>query len=335
MHEALFYKKLKDGKVQCELCPHNCIIKEGKPGICKVRINRGGKLMTLVYNQVAAIHSDPIEKKPLYHFYPGKNILSIGGTGCNFRCDFCQNYSISQCHPGDFSDFTKITPAQVVEHAKNITGNLGIAYTYNEPVTFYEFMYDCSVAARQAGLKNTVVSNGFINPDPLKKLLPTIDAFNIDLKAFNDSFYRTYSGVKLQPVLDTLKTISKAGKHLEITFLLITEANDNPEEFENMVRWISDELGKNTPLHISRYFPAYKMKNPPTPVELLEKFYDIASRFLNYVFLGNVADDKRSDTCCPACGTLLIQRNYYRIRVNNQFNDSRCYNCSAETGIIL
>ncbi|NQU84564.1 MAG: AmmeMemoRadiSam system radical SAM enzyme [Mariniphaga sp.] len=332
MREALFYEKKKQSSVKCLLCPHNCLIQEGKSGICHTRINKQGILYISIYNQVSAIHSDPIEKKPLYHFYPGNKILSIGGIGCNFQCSFCQNYSISQCTYETSRELINITPTELIENAQK-SNNIGIAYTYNEPTIFYEFMLECAELAHSNKLKNVVVSNGFINQKPLKEILPYIDAFNIDLKSFNDFFYRKQTKGKLAPVLETLKTIANSGKHLEITFLAITGLNDNPEEFQNMVTWISKELGKNTPLHISRYFPSYKLSNPPTPVSTLENFYDIASDFLNYVFLGNVSDQKRSDTYCQGCGKVLIQRKRYSIEASELLNGSECSNCQIETGI--
>jgi pyruvate formate lyase activating enzyme len=335
MKEALFYEKLINEKVRCLLCPHYCLIQAGNTGICKVRENRKGILLTHVYNNIAAIHTDPIEKKPLFHFYPGKNIVSIGEVGCNFSCSFCQNSSISQCQPENFHKFLDYTPKQVIEHALNTDNNIGIAYTYNEPFTFYEYMYDCSVLTSEKGLKNVVVSNGYVNPEPLEKILTFIDAFNIDLKAFDDEFYSKQTKGSLSPVLETLKTIALAKKHLEITFLAITGVNDNTEEFQRMVGWIADNLGENIPLHISRYFPAFKMINPPTPVSTLENFYDVAKRYLKHVFLGNILDEKRSATYCPACGKTLIRRDHYSIKTKIHLKGSLCGYCSAETGIVI
>ncbi len=334
MKEALFYTSREQNKVVCTLCPHNCLIREGERGLCKVRVNKNGKLITLVYNKVSALHFDPIEKKPLYHFYPGKQILSVGSFGCNFKCPFCQNDSISQTFPEEAAGGRIITPEQIVEEAQSLPNNIGIAYTYNEPITFYEYMSDCAQEAHSQGLKNVVVSNGFINEAPLKKLLPFTDAFNIDLKAFNNTFYRKQAKGELKPVLDTIQTIVQAGKHLEVTFLVIPGLNDDPEEFTNMVRWIAEKAGSKVPLHISRYFPAYKQINPPTPVSTLENFYTIATGILDYVFLGNVSFPDKSDTFCPGCGKVLIKREGYRIHKNKYLNGPYCLNCGAETGII-
>lgn len=314
MHEAQYYIKENNSKVKCTLCPHECVVLQGERGLCKVRQNNNGGLYSLVYNKIAAQQVDPIEKKPLYHFYPGKNILSIGEMGCNFDCSFCQNSSISQCSPEQYLSVQNITPSQIARHASTIHNNIGVAYTYNEPFTFYEFLYDCAKEIHKSGLKNIVVSNGYINPEPLKKLLPFIDAFNIDLKAFNNEFYKKYVKGRLSPVLENLKTIAQSNTHLEITHLVITGINDDEAEFESMVKWISDELGKNMPLHISRYFPVYKLNNPATPIATLEKLYSIAGSYLNYVYLGNVNDEKRSSTYCPGCSTLIVRRSGYLVR---------------------
>lgn len=331
MHEARYYKKEKNSIVKCLLCPHECTIAPGKSGICKVRANLEGTLNTLVYGRVAAIHNDPVEKKPLYHFFPGKEILSIGEVGCNFSCPFCQNSSISQCPPNRYREFRYLSAPQIATQALSIPNNIGVAYTYNEPFTFYEFLIDCAKEVHNAGLKNVVVSNGFINPGPLDELLPHIDAFNIDLKAFNNEFYKKYVKGSLKPVLKTLKTIAHSGKHLEVTNLVITGINDDEAEFERMAQWVSNELGRDTPFHISRYYPVYRMGNPATPIHTLEKFYSIASCHLDYVYLGNVFDEKRSSTYCPHCSALLIQRSRFSIKINMDKN--KCVKCGNQVRI--
>ncbi len=335
MYEARFYQKTVTNQVQCLLCPHKCIIEEGKTGMCNVRHNREGKLYTHIYNKVAALHTDPIEKKPLYHFYPGKQVLSIGGIGCNFNCSFCQNHTISQCQVSDYNSFLETTPSHMVNKALATSEIIGVAYTYNEPFTFYEFLNDCAKEVHAAGLKNCIVSNGYILPEPLEKLIPHIDAFNIDLKAFNDNFYKKHTGGKLQPVLDTLKTIVSFGKHLEITNLIIPELNDNEKEFEKMVLWIANNLGIHIPLHLSRYFPGYKLDIAPTPVSKLESLYAIAKSHLNHVFLGNVSDEKRSNTYCPNCGIILIQRLRYSQKLISLSATGKCTTCGFKTKIIL
>ena len=335
MQKAQFYTKLENNKVLCELCPWNCKLEAGQTGVCKVRTNENGKLTTSVYNKVAALGSDPIEKKPLYHFYPGKNILSVGEVGCNFHCTFCQNHTISQCYASEFAGFHNISSEKIVNEALKTWNNIGIAYTYNEPITFYEFMIDTAKLAHQHKLKNVVVSNGYINVEPLKKLLPFIDAFNIDLKAFTNEFYQKQTRGKLQPVLNSLKTIAKSSSHLEITNLVIPNLNDDEKEFEEMVKWIASELGEQTPLHLSRYFPQYKLDHPPTSIKKLEILYDIAKQHLQHVYLGNVSDEKRSSTFCPKCGELLIERNGYQTKIKNFDDIGNCEKCNSNCNIIF
>ncbi|MCF6357067.1 MAG: AmmeMemoRadiSam system radical SAM enzyme [Draconibacterium sp.] len=335
MQEAQFYTKLKNNKVHCELCPWDCILEAGQTGICKVRTNESGKLITSVYNKVSALGTDPIEKKPLYHFYPGKNILSIGEVGCNLHCTFCQNHTISQCYASEFTGFHNISSEKIVTEALKTWNNIGIAYTYNEPITFYEFMIDTAKLAHKNGLKNVVVSNGYINSEPLKKLIPYIDAFNIDLKAFNNEFYQKQTKGKLQPVLNSLKTIAKSNSHLEITNLVIPGLNDDEKEFEKMIIWIASELGEQIPLHLSRYFPQYKIHLPPTSIKKLETLFDIAKQHLQHVYLGNVSDAKRSSSYCSDCGELLIERNGYRTEVINLDEKGNCKKCNSNCNISI
>lgn len=335
MHEALYYSKLENKKVRCELCPWNCELMPQQTGICKVRTNDDGKLFSLVYNKVAALGVDPIEKKPLYHFYPGKNILSIGEVGCNLQCSFCQNHRISQCYASNFKGFQKISSKKIVKEALKTWNNIGIAYTYNEPFTFYEFVLDTAKLAQQKGLKNVVVSNGTINQKPLKELLPFIDAFNIDLKAFSEIFYRNHTKGKLEPVLQSIKTIAKNKVHLEITNLVIPGLNDDEEEFTALVKWIAAETGEKTPLHLSRYFPQHKMQHPPTPIEKLESLYEIAKKHLQHVYLGNVSDEKRSSTFCSNCGELLIERRHFQTKSEMLDESGKCKKCDADNSILM
>lgn len=333
MREALYYEKATGSSVRCLLCPHFCTVAEGKSGICKVRVNKGGRLLCEMYGKLAAIHSDPIEKKPLYHFYPGSRILSVGGIGCNLRCSCCQNASISQVSPDNFHHYHPTLVPELIELAVKSENNPGIAYTYNEPFTFFEFMLDSAAQAKEVGLKNVMVSNGFVNPEPLQEILPFIDAFNIDLKGFDETFYHDFTGGSLDPVLKSLGIIYAAKKHLEITCLVVPGENDDPVKFEEAAQWIASNLDEYVPLHISRYFPAYKINNPPTPVWVLEKFYDIASRHLKYVYLGNVQDVNRSSTRCPGCGKELIRRNNYDIKNLALSGDAKCGYCGFETRI--
>lgn len=326
--EAKFYIQTDNNKVKCELCPHNCEISDGNYGICNVRENEKGKLITRNYGVVSSMGFDPIEKKPLYHFYPGSEILSVGSLGCNLKCKFCQNWQISQCNVENFErEFRYYSPQKILELTKSKKNNVGIAYTYNEPTIFYEFMLDTAILAKESGLNNVMVSNGFINKTPLKELLNYIDAFNIDLKAFSEDFYKGFTKSRLEPVKDTLLEISKAGKHLEITNLVIPTLNDDEVEFENMIKWIADNLGKDVVLHISRYYPSFQLDIEATSVEKMLKFNEIANRYLNYVYLGNLLLPEGNNTYCPQCNELSIRRSGYSTKVLSINNDGNCMHC--------
>ncbi|HKJ80092.1 MAG TPA: AmmeMemoRadiSam system radical SAM enzyme [Prolixibacteraceae bacterium] len=335
LQEALFYEKQNNQNVKCTLCPWFCELKPGMIGVCKVRRNENGKLVTDVYNRVAALGTDPIEKKPLYHFHPGKNILSIGEVGCNLKCTFCQNHRISQCYASEFRGFYDITSEQIVKEAKKTWKNIGIAYTYNEPFTFYEFMLETAKLAKSEGLKNVVVSNGYINPEPLKQALPWLDAFNIDLKGFSENFYKKQTKGKLAPVLETLKIIAKSNAHLEITTLIIPELNDNEKEFSKMVDWIAAELGVDVPLHLSRFFPQHKLESPPTPLKKLQQLFEVANKKLQFTYLGNVSDEKRSATHCPGCGEILVRRNHYSTQFLQDGFIKSCTNCGKAINMVI
>lgn len=283
LKEASYYQGLEDDRVKCELCPNECLIGEGKRGSCGVRENREGKLYTLIYGEATSVALDPIEKKPLYHFYPGNYILSLGTRGCNFHCPFCQNYSISQgyTHPTQ-----KITPEEAVDRAKELN-SFGIAYTYNEPFIWYEFVFDTAKLAKKAGLKNVLVTNGYVKREPLEKILPFIDAMNIDIKSIEEEFYRKVCKGKLTPVLSVAKRANGVC-HIEITNLIIPTLNDSEENFTKLVDWIVTNLGREVPLHFSRYFPHYQMNIPPTPLSTLKRAEAVALKRLKYVYLGNV-----------------------------------------------
>ncbi len=335
MQEALYWSVENDDKVRCLLCPHNCLIAEGKTGICKVRKNINNRLFSLTYGEVAAIHSDPVEKKPLYHFYPGSRILSVGTYGCNLHCTFCQNHHLSQPADQSFAQTVAIPPDQLVRKAKQIAGNTGIAYTYNEPSVFFEFLIHTAKKAKDAGLKNVVVSNGYLNPGPLSELLPFIDAFNIDLKSFSNDFYRTMTGGSLEPVLESLKIIVKAGRHLEITLLVIPAINDSPDEFRLMTDWIYHVLGNEIPFHLSRYFPSYKLSLPPTPVSTILRFAEIAGEKLDYVYTGNMGDSDYSSTYCPHCRSELIHRSYYEVEFTGLTSEGTCSGCGNSIPVVM
>lgn len=286
MQEAMYYHAREKGVVTCELCPRGCVIKPGHKGFCRVRENREGVLYAVNYGKYTALALDPIEKKPLYHFFPGSSILSIGTFGCSFHCSFCQNWQIAH----HASEGEKITPQGLAFLAKEAVqqGSIGVAYTYSEPLMWYEFLLDAAQEVQKAGLKNILVTNGFIRPEPFDRLLPFIDALNIDIKGFTGEFYQKIAKGEFAPVLAVAEAAYHAGKHLEITTLLIPGLNDSIEEVERLVAWVAERLGPEVPLHFSRYFPNYKMDLAPTPLETLERARNIAGKKLKYVYLGNV-----------------------------------------------
>ncbi len=307
--ESQFYIKGDEQSVECQLCPHFCKIKNERVGTCNTRLNRNGILESVHWGVISSSSLVPIEKKPLYHFFPGKMIYSIGGYGCNLNCIFCQNFEISQYVPQNIDTLRIVSPAEVIQRAKIYPNNIGIAFTYNEPTISFEFMLEIASISMQEGLKNVMVSNGYINHEPLAKLFNVIDAFNIDLKAFNDDFYRKITGGSLYPVLKSLKAIRKNGKHLEVTFLVIPHLNDNFDEAKLMFDWLSDELGEETVLHISGYHPAYLLDNHSTKFEALQNLYHLAKEKLQYVYLGNVQNcEIGNNTTCPKCGEIAIWR---------------------------
>ena len=334
MKEAAFYVKKEDRKVQCLLCPHSCIIEPGSHGKCRVRVNSDGILLSENYGRLTCLSPDPIEKKPLYHFFPGRDILSLGTFGCNFTCPFCQNHNISQSPTAPFIKVDETSPGSIVAEAVNMPGNTGIAYTYNEPVVWYEYMYAVALEADGKNLKNVVVSNGYISPQPLDKLIDVIHAFNIDLKSFSDSFYRNIAGGSLQAVKNTLKAIRMKDRHLEITHLVVPGLNDSEDEFSAMTGWIADELGEETVLHISRYFSAWKLDLPYTSSGLMNNFFSIAKKRLPYVYLGNMPPgSKGSDTHCAGCGAVVIKRKGYRIDSGGLDGNGKCNSCGRPVAV--
>jgi pyruvate formate lyase activating enzyme len=323
----LYYQKKEDKKVRCFLCPHNCYINDGNRGVCNVRKNIKGVLYSENYGQITALGFDPIEKKPLYHFHPGSFILSVGSFGCNMKCDFCQNWEISQSTIDDIGRQENHSPDDIINIALQREDNIGIAYTYNEPVIYYEFMLDTAKKAKAQGLKNVMVTNGYINPEPLDELLNYIHAFSVDLKGFTEDFYKKSTKSTLEPIKKSLKQINNNGNFLEITNLLIPGRNDEKAKFKEMVQWISEELGKNTVLHLSRYFPSYHSNIPPTSLSELNSFYEMAKEKLNYVYLGNVASSGGTNTKCDQCGELLVSREGYYTDVSGLDNEGNCRNC--------
>jgi pyruvate formate lyase activating enzyme len=330
MQEAMLYEKIAGNRVRCHLCAHHCVIVDGKRGVCQVRENRGGVLYTLVYGSSISQHVDPVEKKPLFHFYPGSLAYSIATPGCNFRCQWCQNWEISQMpRERDLIGGREANPEQIVASAVD-THCCSIAYTYTEPTVFFEYAYHIALLADLDGLANIFVTNGYMSREMLELFHPHLDAANVDLKAFRDETYRRYVGAGLQPVLDNIKLMKQMDIWLEVTTLVIPNLNDDPAELRDAARFIVQELGLDTPWHISRFFPAYRMVDrSPTPFATLQRAQEIGfEEGLRYVYLGNIQDDKGQDTFCPNCGRLLIRRQGYWIAENN-IREGRCPNCGA------
>lgn len=320
MKEALYWEKKEGGRVACHLCPQECVIAPGRRGRCRMRENRDGTLYSLNYGRVAAAALDPIEKKPLYHFYPSAAILSLGTLGCNLACAFCQNWEIAH---GDVP--TRYLPpeeAVALAERERVHGNIGLAFTYNEPFIWYEYVLDTARMSQEKGLKNVLVTNGFVNPEPLEAILPYIDAMNIDVKAFREEYYHRLCGGKLEHVKRTVERAARSC-HVEVTTLLVTDQNDSPEEVGELAAWLAS-IDPAIPLHLSRYFPAYKMDLPPTPVERLERAREEALKHLRYVYLGNVGAD--NDTFCPGCGALLVARRGYAVAITG-IEKGTCRHC--------
>ena len=333
MKEALYYESLTQNTVKCRLCPHDCVIKPGKRGVCGVRKNLEGKLYSENFGVVTGLGIDPIEKKPLYHFHPGRNILSVGSIGCNLKCFFCQNWEISQVSDGDFPVKQTHSVEDIVKLAAKRSDNLGIAYTYNEPVIYYEFMIEVAREIRKRGMKNVMVTNGFINPEPLEELISVMDAFSVDLKGFTGEFYRQHTKSSLEPVKNTILQIGKSQAFLEITNLVIPGLNDQTEKFEQMLQWLADNLGEKVILHISRYYPGYHSTIAPTSINKLQEFYSLATQYLDYVYLGNVMLEEGSNTYCDHCGKLLVRRSGYDTRIPGLDESGRCKHCGNKVFI--
>jgi len=328
MKRAMWWKPLAGGGAQCKLCPFNCVISEGDRGICGVRAVVDDTLRALTFSRAASLNMDPIEKKPLFHFLPGSKALSIATYGCNLSCNFCQNWTLSQARPED-NPSQYLPPERVVEIALE-NGAATIAYTYSEPTIFYEYMYETAVLAHEAGIANLWITCGYINEEPLRELAKYLDAANVDLKAWSEDFYRDYLRATRDPVLRTLKILKEEGVWIEVTNLIIPEANDDPDDIRALCRWIADSLGTDVPVHFSRFHPNYKLTDrPSTPGKTLETAYNIAKEEgLEYVYVGNVSGDPHEDTYCPACGKNLIDRTGYWINENN-IKDGHCGFCGA------
>lgn len=326
--EASYFTRLANNKIQCTLCPVGCKLSEGQEGVCFGRKVIDGKLIATNYAQVVSVHVDPVEKKPLYHFHPGELILSVGPNGCNLFCKHCQNWSISQ----EKQQTVTMSPQELIATAQKENSKM-IAYTYSEPLIWFEYLLDVCSLAHEAGIKNVMVTNGYINPEPLQELMPFIDALNVDVKSMQAGFYEKICKGQLATVKNTVQAVYEAGKHLEITYLVITDINDSESEFEELTDWIAS-IDNRIPLHLSRYFPNYKLDYPTTPIKTLETAYEITKNKLQYVYIGNTYIEGTSETLCPACGNLLINRSGYFTRVVG-IDHSQCNQCNSPVDFII
>jgi pyruvate formate lyase activating enzyme len=329
MKEAAFCKKLKDKRVQCQLCPHYCTINENGTGKCKARKNIGGILYSLSYEHPITVNLDPIEKKPMYNFLPGTLSFSIGMAGCNLQCQHCQNWKISQKGPEEI-------PVRKVKAEDIVKGALkskcpSISYTYSEPLVSWEYVFETAKLAKKQGIKNVIVSNGFINPEPLKELCRYIDAANIDLKSIEDKFYKDTCSARIEPVLETLKILKKENVWTEITNLIIPTLNDSSKDIKKLVEWIKDNLGENSILHFTAFYPQYQLSHlKPTSPKILEKARKIAfDAGLKYVYTGNIDDEEGNITYCPKCKKMLVKRKLFSI-IENNLKKGRCIYCNEK-----
>ena len=329
---ARHWEKLEDNKVRCNLCPHRCVLSDGQVGVCRVRKNIGGKLYTLNYGSVSSMAVDPIEKKPLFHFKPTSEVLSVATVGCNMRCKHCQNWEISQIGL-EFPYIREMSPEELMQVARDYEG---IAFTYNEPTIWHEYTLDVAKMAKREGLYTVYVTNGYICKEPFEEISRYLDAMNIDVKAFNDEFYRKIAGARLQPVLDTVERAHRMGIHVELTYLIIPTLNDGEGEIRKFAEWVQG-VSPEIPVHFSRFFPMYRLTDkPPTPVRTLHRAYEIAKEAgLEYVYLGNTWEPEYESTYCPKCGNLLIERVYYNTKILGLTDDGKCEKCGAKINVRL
>lgn len=320
-HEALQYRTIEGGRVRCDLCPHRCVVAEGATGTCGVRANRGGKLWADAYGRTVTAAVDPIEKKPLYHFMPGSVILSIGPNGCTFRCDNCQNWHISK----ERAPTRYLSPEELVDLAGR-DGSIGVAFTYTEPLLWFEYIRDAAPLLRAKGLKAVLVTNGFLEEEPAREIAPLVDAFNVDLKSMSDEFYRKVCGGRVEPVKRFIEIAARVS-HVEVTNLVIPGLNDADADFEAIAAWIAS-VSPEIPTHFSRFFPQYRMEDRgPTPPERLRRAYEIASKRLRYVYVGNIFIDGTENTRCPSCGETVVRRSGFSAR--SLARDGRCPKCGT------
>lgn len=329
MKTAAWWRPLDNGQVACELCPIYCRLREGQTGPCATRANHDGTMIPLHYGRIVSAAVDPIEKKPLYHYHPGRSILSVAAPGCNLHCQFCQNWNISQDGDARTQNASPIDLAVMAQAEEAV----GIAFTYSEPLVWFEFVKDTATVAREKGLRNVLVTNGYLNSEPLAELLPLIDAANIDLKSMDDLFYRKICKARLEPILSSIRQFKEAGVHLEITNLVIPGHNDREDQITELVDFVAD-LDPEIPLHFSAYHPAWKMKAPPTPLATLLKAREIAAEKLKYVYLGNAQTTEGRDTVCPECETVVIERSGYR-SLGKMDQGNRCPGCASSIPVVM
>ncbi len=325
---ASHWKRLKGKTVQCQLCPNECVLEDGDRGLCRVRENMGGKLYTLVYSRLTAVHVDPVEKKPLNHFLPGAMALSVATAGCNLSCKFCQNWQLSQSNPEDLRA-ERILPQELAQKAKTTRSEI-IAFTYNEPTVQYEYIVDTAEKAKKKGIKSVIISNGFIKPKASRELIKNLDGVKIDFKGFTRGFYRDICGGKLKDVLNNLETVYSTGKWLETVTLVIPTLNDSPKDIRGMARWVKTNLSSDVPMHFTRFHSMYLIKNlPPTPVKTLERCREIAkSEGIKYAYIGNVPGHKWENTYCHKCGKIIIKRSGF-FSIKNYIKNGRCPYCKT------
>jgi len=324
---ALYFDAKDKLRVVCRLCPRECLVGDRERGFCGVRENQSGVYYTIVYGQAATANVDPIEKKPFFHFLPDSQAFSIATAGCNLDCKACQNWELSQVRPEQVPEAYDLPPQQVADSAER-QGCQSIAYTYSEPVVFYEYMLDACKAGHERGVRSAMVSAGYIQAKPLEQLLPHLDAVKIDLKSFSDATYVEYCRGHLQPVLDTIRLIAQAGTWLEVVYLVVPTVNDKPDEIQRAADWLLGAAGPDVPLHFSRFHPYYQLSNlPPTPIQTLARCYDIAQKAgLHFVYVGNVLEPRWAETRCPNCGKAVISRDGFRVTGTNM-RGSTCAGC--------
>jgi len=332
-NEAMFYTR-QGSKVRCGLCPHSCLIGDSRRGLCGVRENRGGVLHSLIYRKASSVHPDPIEKKPLFHFLPGSTSISFASVGCNLFCQHCQNYSLSRARVEDHN-LIELTPEDVVMYARK-SNSKSVSWTYNEPTIWHEFTTEASKAAHDAGLKTVYVTNGFIQAEPLKQLKGVIDAMNIDVKAFRESFYRKICGGRLAPVLRSCELAVQLGIHVELTYLIIPGENDSENEMGEFCKWVVKSLRPNVPVHFSAFHPDYKMTAvPSTPASTMKIAYDVGKKAgLEFVYLGNIYAGDRDDTFCPKCGSLVVAREGFHVS-QVDLKENKCGKCGADINLVI